>query len=176
MKGIEWKTIKEFENYEVSSNGDIKRICSYDKNKHLRKEKILKPRINKCGYLYVILTNNEIRKTLTVHRLIAKAFIPNPENKPQVNHINGIKTDNRIENLEWVTNQENVLKRYEIGIVGNNYKSVSQYDKNNRLIRIYKNSYEAEKETGINRGQIGACCRKVPKYKTAGGYIWQFTD
>lgn len=95
---IKWKKIEEFPAYSISENGDIRN----DKTGELKKT-----HHDKYGYVCCRLYDNYRNRELKVHRLIAKAFIENPENKPYINHINGIKDDNRIENLEWCTAKEN---------------------------------------------------------------------
>lgn len=91
-------------------------IVTIDGKSYFRKGKLLKPKKHKDGYLFVTLTKEKSKKNFYVHRLVAEAFIPNPENKPQVNHINGNKTDNTISNLEWVTNAENSRHAYNNGL------------------------------------------------------------
>lgn len=173
IDGEEWKTIFDFPNYEVSNKGNIRSKEYNDSLGHLRSSKKLKKQVNNCGYEYVILSSKEEKhKTLTVHRIVAKTFIPNPEEKEDVNHIDGNKLNNNVNNLEWTTTQENIIKRYEIGIDGNNYKRVSQFDKDGNLVGSFSSSYEAEIITGISRTHIGGCCRG--ERLTAGGYVWKF--
>jgi hypothetical protein len=96
----EWKSVEGFERYEVSSLG-VRPITGK------RKFRIMKPCVGKRGYIYYNLYNDDGLKSRYFHRLLAEAFIPNPENKPEVDHINRIRSDNRLENLRWATRSEN---------------------------------------------------------------------
>jgi hypothetical protein len=112
----EWKDIEGYYGYyQISNFGKIKSLPRVLKNR-IKKETILKQNINNHGYVALALTIYSKSKRFLVHRLIAEAFIPNPEKKDQVNHINGIKTDNRIENLEWNTSSENNNHAFNIGL------------------------------------------------------------
>lgn len=171
----EWKTIKDFPNYEISTRGNIRTKKYYDKRNNLRESKLLSKRTNRVGYVYVILSNKTIKhKTLTVHRLVAKAFIPNPQNKPQVNHIDGNKQNNTMNNLEWCTASENVKKRYEIGNDGNNYKAINQYDLNGDYIKTWNKIIDIERKLGFCHQHISSCCKH--KLKTAYGYVWEYAN
>ena len=99
-----WKDVKGFEGlYQVSNLGNVKRLIS----ERVFAERLIGRSIDRYGYVKRVLSKNGKNNHFTEHRLVAIAFIDNPENKATVNHINGIKTDNRVENLEWNTNNEN---------------------------------------------------------------------
>lgn len=112
MNKNEWTPIKEYEKqYEINKDGIVRSL--HKKNPHL----IIANKIDRGGYISVRLSKNGISRTKLIHRLLAETYIPNELSKPEVNHINGIKTDNRIENLEWVTHAENVKHAYDIGLI-----------------------------------------------------------
>lgn len=111
-----WKDVVGYEGfYKVSSLGRVKRVNGITSHGHRRCEKIIK-QAHSGAYPRTCLSRNGKVKSICTHRLVALAFIPNPENKPQVNHINANKTDNRVENLEWVTSSENCLHAVKMGL------------------------------------------------------------
>jgi len=115
-----WKDIDNYNGYyQVSNLGRVRSLDRYIKNRNgyrLKKGQLLKPAILKNGYSNHRLWKDNKLKNLTEHRLVAIAFIPNPNNYKEVNHLNGDKLDNRIENLEWVTRSENIIHSYETGL------------------------------------------------------------
>jgi len=121
-----WKQIIGYEDlYEISNLGNVKSL-----QKGFKKEKLLKNRHNDSGYVRVDLRSNSKSKTIYTHRLVAIHFIPNNDNKLQVNHINGNKSDNRVENLEWVSNTENQCHRYDKTKTASKFIGVSKQRKN----------------------------------------------
>jgi len=177
MKEI-WKDIKDYEGYyQVSNYGNIKSL-------HFKIPKILKP-IDRNGYKFVCLCIDQKRKTLPIHRLVALTFIPNPQNKPNINHKNFITSDNSIFNLEWCTQSENILysynhKRFTPPIYWKNKfsyehhssKEVAQYDLNDRFINKYGSAHEAMRQTGIDNKYISRVARG--ERKTTGGFKWKY--
>lgn len=121
MKEI-WKDVLGYKGYQVSNIGRVKRLPHWidvglnNVKRAFRKEKILKQSCDTPGYYQVWLYLNKKRKGFRVHKLVAQAFIPNPQNKPQVNHIDGNKLNNKVDNLEWCTNAENQIHVYKIGL------------------------------------------------------------
>jgi len=133
--------LEQFPNYIISKSGIIYSTL---------KKRILSKSLDKRGYVRVNLFVNGKTKSMFVHRLIAMSYIPNPDNKPQVNHINGIKTDNRIENLEWCTNMENQEHAFRIGL---RKKGKNHGIKNNKN-RQPKNKVLLDKNTGVYYNSI----------------------
>src|SRR5882724_7621941 len=114
-----WKPVQAYEGYyEISNSGivrSLERTIAFSKGSRKLKSRTLQSRMNNCGYAEVRLSKNGIKKTTFVHIILAQAFIPNPDAKPEINHRNGIKVDNSLENLEWVTHSENMLHAYSLG-------------------------------------------------------------
>lgn len=115
-----WKEIKDYPNYQVSNLGRVKTLKYYSNihKKYYDRELILKEKDNKYGYKFISLGCGKRgeRKNIAIHRLVAQAFIPNPNNYKEVNHIDGNKSNNKVNNLEWCTRQENVLHSYKLGL------------------------------------------------------------
>jgi hypothetical protein len=141
QENIIWKPILGFEGYyEISNNGLVKRAKGKTIYKDGRiaffSETILKPSINKKGYLSVYLSKNSKKHTLTIHRIVAIAFIENINNKPQVNHIDGDKKNNSVSNLEWCTNEENRVHAVKNGLTPRGIKHFSAKINDNDVINI----------------------------------------
>lgn len=201
MSDIIWKDIYFIRNdkiydyrgfYKVSNAGDIKSL-------HGKNERIIKQFINNKGYYIVNLHKKNNVKKITVHSLVAHMFIENLENKPEIDHIDGDKSNNNVKNLRWVTRKENLsnviskerhkkaMKNREItdewkknisnatqGSKNPRAKKIIQYDLSGNLIKVWDYIKQASEELLINKSGIINCCRG--KNKTAGGYIWRYYE
>lgn len=177
-----WKTIKQNEYYQINENGIIRRV-GYSKtdtcHKYITEPKILKQWADKDGYMKVFLSKDCKVKQYMVHRLVAQHFIENDNPlRNQINHKNGIKNDNRVENLEWVTQSENrqhCLKYLNPKLRNNKLsKKVAQYDMEGNLIQIYKSANDAKRILGYSQGHISEVCRgEKQHYK---GFIWKYVE
>lgn len=167
-----WKDIAGYEgSYQVSNLGRVKSF------KH-NAEKILTSNKTQRGYITYALSKDGIVKSFRAHRLVAEAFIPNTEHKPQVNHINGIKTDNNVQNLEWCTARENIVHSFETRLSKGRRdaqnvlsKKIRQYSLNGILIKEWDSAMQIQRELGFYNSAISACC--LNKQKQAYGYVWR---
>ena len=160
--------------YQVSNIGRIKSLggkSNHNSEMIMKQQEIL-------GYMSVTLRKDDISKMFKVHRLVANAFIDNPLNKPQVNHIDGNKRNNAVSNLEWVTPSENAKHAFEIGLKksqsGKDNKrsiAIERIDNNGIVLDEYCGFREAERITGIPHSNISKCCRG--EAQSAGGYKWR---
>lgn len=162
-----WEEVRDFPNYCVSRKGGII---------NLNNTRVILGTTTKSGYKRVQLhKKGDKPKSVFIHRLVAEAFIPNPENKPEVNHKNGIKTDNRVENLEWATCSENCLHRERV--IGVNRDYSNRHRKQVRCVEtntIYPSCLAASRETGLWQGNISATARG--DQKSCGGFRWEYVE
>ena len=164
-----WKDIKGFEGlYQVSNYGLVRSL----RDNHGRaRELILKPKMNRGGYLYVALWKDGKSMTCRIHRLVAEAFLPNPLGLPQVNHIDEDKTNNRVENLEWCDVKYSV--NYGTGVERRS-RRVYQYTISGEFVRSYYSTRDAERLTGLHHESIAAVARREPQHNSTGGYRWSY--
>lgn len=177
--GYKWKYCDDCENkYEDEAWKDIPsdiikgtsgyKISNYGRIKN-HKGRITEGAKNESGYLWACIYPN----SYLLHRLVAKVFIPNQENKEQVNHIDGNKQNACVNNLEWCSNLENQIHKVNSGL-SNTTKKIIQYDLHMNQIKEFSSQMEASKELNISYNIIGNCCRG--KQKTGRGYIFKFSD
>lgn len=171
-----WKDVIGYEGlYQISSMGKVKSLQQGNAigSKITYREKIMKPRLKKSGYYDVGLKTKGRQKRFRINRLVAMHFIPNPENKPFVNHKEGIKSDNRMAKLEWCTHSEN-MEHYKVTMNRNNErnfrKCTLQISLDGFLIGVYNSRKEASERTNINICSIFKALNG--KQKTAGSCFW----
>ena len=161
-----WKVLPSDPHYAVSDDGQIK---------SLRKNQVLTPKKNHDGYLRIQLWDHCRCRFVSLHRLIAEAFLPPPApDAIVINHKNGDKTDNRASNLEWVTQQENIRHAWRTGLskshLNRKGKAVRQLTKSGQMIGIFPSMMEAERVLGINHADISSA---IQRNGTAGGFRWE---
>lgn len=185
-----WKDIEGFEGfYQISNYGEVRSLDRFDGIRNL-KGNILKQNLKQNGYLQVGLRKQGKRKWFSVHRLVAKHFIPNPDKLPQVNHIDSNKQNNTVDNLEWVTAKANYKHAEQNGLMnppkGENHpcyglygersksaKKVVRYNKETGETKLY-NAKILAKYDGFDVTSVSKCCNK--HQKTHKGYEWYFLE
>ena len=166
-----WKDIPEYEGlYQASNLGKIKSLDRFNYKGHHNLEKILKQKLNKNGYLSVSLCKNKKVKVCYIHKLIAITFLDNNNNYPCVNHKDGNKQNNIVDNLEWCSYTHNNNEAIRLKL--RKTKPVIQYDKNFIKIKKWDSIANAARILKINPSDISTVCKG--KRKTAGGYIWKY--
>ncbi|MDT3429186.1 hypothetical protein J2Z22_004786 [Paenibacillus forsythiae] len=151
LQGEEWLPVVGYEGlYEVSNLGRVKRLS----NSATRKEKMLKPQIQRDGYQRVTLYKKGQKKRKAIHRLVAIAFIPNPENKEQVNHLDADKLNNKLANLQWATRKENITHAITLGLMKKTNKAVIAIHLDSGEQYQFKSQTEASRELGIYMKKI----------------------
>ena len=177
----EWRPVVGYEGlYEVSNTGRVRSLDRYVKGKgksyFLHKGRILSPGIKPEGYLVVRLQ----RRMFYVHRLVIEAFIPNPDNLPEVNHKDEDKENNSVQNLEWCTDKYNqnygtrTQRISEKNTNGKLSKPVLQYEKSGGFVKEWKSTWDVERNLGYFHNYISDCC--TGRYKCAYGFIWKYKD
>lgn len=189
LKNEVWKDIDTDNNYSISNYGRVKskkRIYKHWNGSCYAnltiKEKILKCSKSSQGYLSVSIGFNKNRRPIKIHQLVARHFLKNPNNYNCINHIDCNKLNNKVNNLEYCTNEYNIKEAAKNGLLkkpigyGNpaNQKVAMLDLKTNEVLRIYYSLKEAQEDTGIRYQNISACCRGITKY--AGKYKWTYRN
>lgn len=151
--------------YSISDSGDVRK----DTNNYILSQS------TQQNYKFVTLLIEGKQKRMRVHRLVAETYIENPDNKPYVNHINGQRDDNNVENLEWVTPSENTQHAVATGLMNNGRKrAVIQYNLDGIKMMVFESATEAARQTGGSQSKICDCCKR--HRETANDYQWRYAD
>ena len=182
----QWKDIEGYDGiYQVSNLG---RVRSLDRTyirkngmPHTSKGCVMSLYDSKDGYKAIRLRTPEGRKTFRVHRLVAQAFIENPDNLPLINHKDENKKNNIVDNLEWCSNEYNINYGTTIQRLSDKHKNhpnlskpIEQYSMDGHFINSYPSAAEAERQTGILAVNIASCCKGI--YSQSGGYVWKYKE
>lgn len=185
----EWRDVVGYDGkYSVSNNGVVLSNYRFNFGRKIENKIFLKPQINPQGYYMNVLYNgNPPHKHHTVHRLVATAFIPNPNNLPCINHLDGNKINNAVDNLEWCSYSRNNKHAYDIGLktasntekFGSNSrwsKVVYQLTIDGTFIREWDSLATVEKETGFWKSQICQCANFEKHFLSSNGYRWIYKE
>ena len=163
---LEWREVKEYSNYEVNQFGEIR---------HKTRRKVLKPRSNNGGYQYVNFKINGKNTNFAVHRIVANAFIPNPKGYTEINHKDYDRTNNCVDNLEWVDSSQNKQHAYlKDENKSSRGKAVIQRSKDGTYIKTFETISKAAKEMNCSIAAISNCC--LGRTKTSQGFLWSFVE
>lgn len=184
--GEVWVDTTVSKDYQISNKGRVRtksRLIYNGKGYYKSVERIMQPNVLTKGYLQVPLTINGKKKMMQVHRLVALAFIPNAENYPQVNHINCVKCDNRVENLEWCNNSQNQKHAYQTGLqvvtgrAGKPKRKIAQYSKDGVLIREWESIAECVRYFGCKKSvNLINVLKHKEHYNTFHGYKFEYIE
>jgi hypothetical protein len=165
-----WKPIAGYEGlYEVSNFGRVRNASKA----HCARGGILKPLADATGYCRINVYKGGKMAHKLVHRVVAEAFVENPQSKTEVNHKDGNKANNAATNLEWVTPKENIKHSIYSGLRSNR-KPVDMYTTSGEFLKTFESLAEAAKHTGAKVHNISRCCTGRKGYKTACGYVWKY--
>jgi hypothetical protein len=157
------KLIKDYPNYSINTNGEVFNI---------KTNRMVKASMSGSGYMTIKLCNTLGSKTYNLHKLVAQTFLDNINNEKTINHKNGIKIDNTLNNLEWCSYSHNTKEAYKLGLNNGRPKmKVFQYDLQNNLLNIFESLHDADRKTNIDYRNIYDCI--IGKKKSAGGFIWK---
>lgn len=180
-----WRPIEDYEGiYEISNKGRVRSCAVSNRWKNSKNLVLLKPRVNKYGYVSISLYKNGKGRTFNIHRLVAKAFIMNPINLPIVNHRDENRTNNSVHNLEWCTYKYNneYNDRKKRAVAHTDYskrpkkkgKPILQYTLDGKLLNRWESAKDVEEVKGLGRKNISCCLRG--KSKSAYGFLWKYAE
>lgn len=169
MNDIEWKDVVGYEGlYQISNRGEVKSFVRKGGDE-------LKQAVDHQGYKSVVLCKDKVKKRFKIHKLVSKAFIPNLDNLPVINHKDENKNNNKTSNLEWCdysyNNSYGSKPKIQTEKLG---KKINQLDKQGNFIEMWDSALLIQKHLSINNSNIIQCCKG--KRKTAGGFIWRYAN
>lgn len=163
-----WKDIILYgKPYCISNYGNVKGKLN----------RVLKPYTSSGGYYYICVREGKHCHHVRIHRLVAQAFIPNPKGLPQINHIDGNKSNNVVSNLEWISCKENIKHGFENNLYkhkGYSPTKIKQYDVNGNFVKLWDKMRDVEKEYNVSHTALRFCC--LGKIKTCAGYVWRYAN